>query len=44
MCNANHNNNDEIFPITVKEIAEEQKHDEMLKALVKTDKYETLLV
>ncbi len=36
---ANHSKGDEIFPITVKEIAEG-----MLRALVKAGKYETLLV
>jgi hypothetical protein len=41
---ANHSEDDEIFPITVKEIAEEQKRDKTLKALVKRDKYETLLI
>jgi hypothetical protein len=41
---ANHSEDDEIFSITVKEIAEGQKKDKMLKTLVKTDKYETLLV
>jgi hypothetical protein len=38
---ANHSEDDEIFPITVKEIAEEQQQDKKLKALVKRDKYET---
>jgi hypothetical protein len=41
---ANHSEDDEIFPITVKEIAKEQKKDKMLKALAKSDKYETLLI
>ena len=41
---ANHSKDDEIFPITVKEIAEEQKKDKTLKALAKSDKYETLLI
>jgi hypothetical protein len=39
----NHSKDDEIFPITVKEIAEKQKKDKTLKALAKSDTYETLL-
>ncbi len=41
---ANHSEDEEIFPITVKEIAEEQKNDKMLKTLAKSDKYETHLI
>jgi hypothetical protein len=41
---ANHSKDEEIFPITVKEIAEVQKNDKMLKTLAKSDKYETHLI
>jgi hypothetical protein len=41
---ASHSDDEEIFPITVKEIAEEQKKDKMFKTLTKSDKYETLLI
>ncbi len=41
---ANHSKDEEIFPITVKEIADEQHKDKSLNALKLTDKYEVLLI
>jgi hypothetical protein len=41
---ANHSKDEEIFPITVKEIADEQRNDKMLKTLAKSDKYETHII
>ena len=41
---ANRSNEDEIYPLTVKEIAIEQQKDKSIRALTKEDKYETQLV
>ena len=44
MVFANHSKEDVIQPLTVKEIAQAQKDDAVLKKLSKTDKYSTQLV
>jgi hypothetical protein len=41
---ANHSEDEEIFPITVKEIADEQHKDKSLSALKEKEKYEVLLI
>ena len=41
---ANHSKEDVIYPLTVKEIAQTQKDDAVLKILHKHDKYSTQLV
>jgi hypothetical protein len=41
---ANHSEEDVIYPLTVKEIAQAQEDDFILKKLSKTDKYSTQLV
>jgi hypothetical protein len=41
---ANRSDDDDIYPITVREIAEEQKKDKTIQALKKEDKYTTQLV
>jgi len=41
---ANHSEDEEIFPITVNEIADEQHKDKSLNALKEKDKYEVLLI
>jgi len=44
MVFANHSEEDVIYPLTVKEIAQAQEDDAVLKKLSKTDKYSTQLV
>jgi hypothetical protein len=44
MVFANHNKEDVIYPLTLKEIAQAQKEDTVLKKLNKTNKYSTQLV
>ena len=44
MVFANRSKEDVIYPLTLKEIAQAQKHDAVLKKLSKTDKYSTQLV
>jgi len=41
---ANHSEEDVIYPLTVKEIAQAQKDNSILKKLSKTDKYSTQLL
>ena len=41
---ANRSEEDVIYPLTVKEIAQAQKDNAVLKKLSKTDKYSTQLV
>ena len=41
---ANRSNDEEVFPLTVKEIAEEQHKDKSLHALLSNDDYEMLLI
>ena len=41
---ANRSEEDEIYPLTVKEIAEEQRKDKTLRALKDEDKYKVLLI
>ncbi len=41
---ANRSDDDEIYPLTVKEIAQEQKKDKSLLKLTKEDKYKLVLV
>ena len=44
MVFTNHNEEDVIYPLTIKEIAQTQNDDAVLKKLSKTDKYSTQLV
>ena len=41
---ANCSDDEEIYPLTVKEIAQEQKKDQSLRKLTKEDKYKLQLV
>ncbi len=41
---ANRSNEEEIYPLTVKEIALEQQKDKSIRALAKEDKYEIQLI
>ena len=41
---ANRSDDEEVFPLTIKEIAEEQHNDKSLQALLSDNNYEMLLI